>query len=168
MVMGRLTNIVHATLDMGELIGFLIRGPGLSPSFNGEQALVGGDPEPNTNGHELPAPPVVPQPIEQWGLRLPNGNIVWENCLYQGLPIREPDQRQVLVNVLRRTAADLDFDEGTFLGHYGWARRFGIPAVQWGDITVHPLTIENSGSDTPRANGMLEGPGVSEIGSPNR
>lgn len=163
MVMRRLTGAAHAVLDTVDTVRILVKGPA---QRGAERALVGGDPEPHTNGHELPAAaaPAVPMPIEQWGLRLPDGNIVWENSTYQGLPLQSPQQREILVSVLRRTAADLNFEESAFLAHYGWARRHGMPMIQWGDIAVYPLTIQREqGSDTPE---LQSDPGVSGDSDP--
>ena len=113
--------------------------PEIYPPLNGYGALTGDQSDTPT--------PVISQPVSpavQWGLRLPNGTIVWDNCLYQGHPLATPEQRAVLLAVLQKTAADLSFDEQEFIGHYGWARRIGVPTVAYGDVTVIPLGVTDS------------------------
>lgn len=163
MVRRRLTELAHIALDFGEVISTLVPWPSTRVAINGERAVIGGDAEPKTNGHELPAvePPRV---VEQWGLRLPDGNVVWGN--YKGNALQTLPQREALVDVLRRTAADLNFEENAFLSHYGWGHRLGTPAIRWGDIAVYPLTIqEEQASDTPELSGDL---GVSDAVTPDR
>lgn len=140
-----LVDFVHTVLDVvGLLTTVMWRGPTLSPSLDGTAAVIGGDSD--------PAPAPVPQVIVQWGLLLPDGNVVWENSLWNGVPLASPQQRSVLVSSLRRTAADLNFDEKAFLGHYSWVRRIGVPAVQWGEeVAIFPLVepeVNGSESET--------------------
>jgi hypothetical protein len=153
MVRRSLVNAVHAALDVGELLVSLWwKGPDLSGALDDTRAVVGGDPEPDPEPSP-PPPPEVPQPIVQWGLLLPDGNVVWENSLWNGVPLASPQQRSVLVSILRRTAADLNFDEKAFLGHYSWARRVGVPAVQWGEeVAIFPLVESEVNGSEPQTN----------------
>lgn len=139
-----LVSFVHAALDVTELLTAVLwkNRPPFSPPDDA-RVVIGGDSEPVPAPEAPLSPPEIPQPIIQWGLLLPDGNVVWENSLWNGVPLGSPQQRAVLVSSLRRTAADLNFDEKAFLGHYSWARRVGIPAVHWGEeITIFPLVEE--------------------------
>jgi hypothetical protein len=66
-------------------------------------------------------------PRVQFGLRLPNGEIVWDTELYQNRGLATTEQRAALLVALRQTAVDLSFPEQDFLGFYGWARRLCWP-----------------------------------------
>lgn len=143
-----LVRACHLALDVIEIAtAFLRRPPVVSAALDGARAVTGGDELP-------PLPPLSPE--VQWGLRLPDGTVVWEDTLYRGHPLCTAEQRATIVEVLRRTAADLNFDEITFLGNYGWARRVGIPAIQWRTIGVYPLMQPEhaiNGAGSPESNG---------------
>jgi len=132
----------HGVLDVVETIGDMVwrREPVISAALNGEAMMPDPPPLP-----EPPPPPAAPPRFEQFGLKLPNGNIAWTT--YAGRALGTPQEREQLVEVLRRTAVDLCFDANNFLSHYGWARRLGVPAVQWGDIELYPLVVEDESKD---------------------
>lgn len=97
---------------------------------------------------EIPAPlngdavePPAAPPV-QIGLKLPNGNVVWDNAIFCGSALATPEQRTLLVLALRKTAGELGFDEVEFLSRYGWAKRVGVPAMAWSEIEVVPLINE--------------------------
>jgi len=140
MVRHQLLGFGHAVLDVTETIGDMIwkREPVISAALNGEAMMPDPPPVP-------PEPPAAPPRFEQFGLKLPNGNIAWTT--YAGHPLSTSQERGQLVEVLRRTAVDLCFDADDFLSHYGWARRLGVPAVQWGDIELYPLVVEDESKD---------------------
>lgn len=90
-----------------------------------------------------PLPPAPPEEIVQWGLKLPNQNIVWDNALYCGLPLGTGEERGVLTGGLRKTAQDMGFDVSQFLAGFAWVRRIGVPGVVWSDATLIPLVGED-------------------------
>ena len=96
-------------------------------------------PSNGTNGHAV-EPPAAPS--VQVGLKLPNGNVLWDNALFCGNPLATPEQRALLLHALSKTAVELGFDEDEFLSRYGWAKRVGVPAMAWGQIEVVPLISE--------------------------
>lgn len=103
-----------------------------------------------TTAPEPDGPPVAIL-RQQWGLRLPNGSVVWDNSLWLGRSLATPEDRTVLVEVLRKTAVEIGFEEATFLGCYGWATRLGVPSMAWGPIELVPLAgteEENAGRDS--------------------
>lgn len=57
----------------------------------------------------------------EYGLALPNGTTAWNE--FRGHPVQTPQQRWLLLQVLRKTAAEIGFDEGDFLLRYGWVSR---------------------------------------------
>lgn len=88
----------------------------------------------------------------QWGLRLPDGTVVWPPGDYKGHPLHTPQDRAVLASVLAATARDLGFHEPTFLAHYGWAQRVvhEVPATE-------PIDSEAALADEPLQPGDGEG-----------
>lgn len=131
--MNKLTEFAHGMVDVIETFSGLVKRP-VPPVLPIGHAQI-----PQTV--ITPESRVALRPKEQWGLKLPDGNIVWEGTLYKGMSLASPQDRASVIAVLRKTAEDLNFDTETFLGFYGWAWRVGVPAMQWGETEVLPLTI---------------------------
>lgn len=79
---------------------------------------------------------------QQFGLRKPNGEIIWNvwNDPPLVIPFDNHLDRLRMVATLRKTADDVGFDADEFLSHYGWATRNQIAAVVYEDTGAYPLT----------------------------
>jgi hypothetical protein len=118
------------------------------------RALSGDDSVPGESAQESETDNAGP--IIQWGLKIPNGNVIWDNALYVGNPISTPEQRSVLLEALKKTALELGFPPEQFLAQYGWVRRVGVPALAWSDASFTPLIeVEEEG---PGVNGHVHEP----------
>lgn len=90
---------------------------------------------------------------QQWGLRLPSGEVVWNS--WQGTSFEHPLDRLRMVAILQKTATDLGFREETekihdFLSQYSWATRNQIASVVYEDTGTFPLTA----SEVSKTNGL--------------
>lgn len=85
---------------------------------------------------------------EQWGLRLPDGDVAWNS--WQGIPFDSPLDRLHMVATLQKTAQDVGFDPEDFLARYGWETRNEIAQVVYEQTGSHPLMADE----------------VSEVGTP--
>lgn len=97
-------------------------------------------PEP-TQIAETPSPAEVIT-TQQYGLRMPNGEIVWNawNDPPLVIPFDNHLDRLRMVANLQKTATDVGFDVDEFLSHYGWATRNQIAAVVYEDTGAYSLT----------------------------
>lgn len=59
--------------------------------------------------------------MQQLGLRLPDGVIAWES--YKDFDLASIEDRHRLVQSLAKTAQNLNWPQGVFLGQYGWVTR---------------------------------------------
>ena len=105
----------------------------------GPPAIEHYDPIPPPPQEEIMPEQQPPQPVVQWGLKVPNGNIVWDNALYCGNPLATPEHRTSVLEALKKTAGELGFAPEDFLRDFGWVRRVGVPALAWGDAAIVPL-----------------------------
>ena len=101
-----------------------------------------------------PEPVVLPEPEEpktttpetvvtrQWGLRLPSGEVVWNE--WQGISFGTPLDRLRMVATLQKTMMDIGFKEGEqvddIVSRYSWATRDQIAEIVYRDTGIHPLT----------------------------
>ena len=101
-----------------------------------------------------PEPVVLPEPEEpktttpetvvtrQWGLRLPSGEVVWNE--WQGISFGTPLDRLRMVATLQKTMMDIGFKEGEqvddIVSRYSWATRDQIAEIVYRDTGTHPLT----------------------------
>ncbi len=78
----------------------------------------------------------------QFGLRMPNGIVVWNEWCEGGLqiPFNNPLDRLRMVANLQKTALDLGFDIEQFLEHYEWVTRNQIAIVRYEDTGSYHLT----------------------------
>lgn len=72
----------------------------------------------------------------EYGLALPNGTIAWNE--YRGHPVQTDQQRWFMLQTLRKTAAEVGFDEDEFLSCYGWVWRTVITTIR--DTQTAPVT----------------------------
>lgn len=72
----------------------------------------------------------------EYGLALPNGTTAWNE--YRGHPIQTAEQRWFMLQVLRKTAAEVGFDEDEFLSCYGWVSRTVTTTIR--DTQQHPIS----------------------------
>jgi hypothetical protein len=79
---------------------------------------------------------------EQWGLKLPNGQIHWNS--WQGVAFDNPLDRMKMVAVLQKTAEDVGLPPGDetdqFLSKYQWVTRNEKATVEYEDTGAYPLT----------------------------
>ena len=110
----------------------------------------------------LQAPPPEPEPdpgpVTQWGLKVPNGNVVWDNALYCGNPLATPEQRVAVTEALKKTALELGFVPEDFLKGFGWVSRVGVPALAWSDASFVPLVEQEQQQGVNGTNGHVVGP----------
>lgn len=59
--------------------------------------------------------------ITEYGLLLPNGKVLWS--AYSNQPLTTPEEREMMVQVLRKTAEECGFTEDVFLSNYKWVSR---------------------------------------------
>lgn len=59
--------------------------------------------------------------ITEFGLLLPNEQVLWNT--YSNRSLTTPEDRQMMVQVLRKTAEECGFPEEKFLSNYGWVSR---------------------------------------------
>lgn len=59
--------------------------------------------------------------IVEYGLLLPNGQVLWNN--YNGRSLETPADRLEMVQVLRKTAQECGFPEDGFVANYQWIHR---------------------------------------------
>lgn len=59
--------------------------------------------------------------ITEFGLLLPNGQVLWNN--YSNRSLDTMTDREMMVQVLRKTAEECGFTEEQFLGNYSWVSR---------------------------------------------
>lgn len=57
----------------------------------------------------------------EFGLLLPNGQVLWNN--HNNHSLNTPADRDMMVQVLRKTAEDCGFTEDQFLSNYSWVSR---------------------------------------------
>lgn len=74
--------------------------------------------------------------VEQYGLQLPNGLILWDG--YHNYPFTTPEERATMLEVLRKTAEQCGFVEEAFLKGYNWHRRQVTTIVRY-DPGVLPV-----------------------------
>lgn len=91
---------------------------------------------------------------QQYGLRMPNGDVIWNTWDEPPLVIlfdNHLDRLRMVAN-LQKTAVDLGFDVDEFLSHYGWVTRNQIAAVVYEDTGAYSLTDPDvCGVGTPLA-----------------
>ena len=79
---------------------------------------------------------------EQWGLKLPNGQIHWK--AWQGISFGDPMGRVRMIAALQKTAEDIGFPAGfeteDFLSKYQWVTRLEKATVEYEDTGAYPLT----------------------------
>ena len=89
-------------------------------------------------------PEVAPEVIttEQYGLQMPNGDIIWNAYSDAGvtIPFDNHLDRLRMIATLKKTAADVGFDVDDFLSHYSWVSRNQIAAVVYEDTGSYSLT----------------------------
>lgn len=117
------------------------------------QRLIGSNPFPQWRT-ELFFPDdreVLPVTIQktdttEFGLVLPNGQVLWS--AYSDRPLSTPADRDMMVQVLRKTAQECGFTEEQFLSNYNWvSRRIKTEVTDLGSFTLtDPHVI---GVDTP-------------------
>jgi hypothetical protein len=106
--------------------------------------------------------------ITEFGLLLPNGQVLWNN--YNGRSLEAPADRQEMVAVLRKTAEECGFPEEQFTSHYRWvSRRVEITVTPLGVFALNDAEVvgvdntaieEDSGDyDTGSSNTTPDGPG---------
>jgi len=59
--------------------------------------------------------------ITEYGLLLPNGQVLWNN--YSNHSLNSPADRYMMVQVLRKTAEECGFTEDQFMANYSWVSR---------------------------------------------
>lgn len=74
--------------------------------------------------------------ITEFGLLLPNGQVLWNT--YSNHPLATPADREMMVQVLRKTAEECGFTESEFLSHYSWVSRRVKTEIT--DLGHFPLT----------------------------
>lgn len=74
--------------------------------------------------------------IIEYGIVLPNGNVLWSQ--YHNWPLNSPQQRQTMVEVLRKTAGECGFSDEEFLSHYTWVTRRVQTTVT--SLGTYPIT----------------------------
>lgn len=73
--------------------------------------------------------------VTQYGLLLPNGQVLWDN--YSNHPLGTPAEREMMVQVLRKTAEECGFTEDGFLSNYNWvSRRVKTEIADLGTFTL--------------------------------
>lgn len=108
---------------------------------------------------ETPSEPALVV-TQEWGLRLPGGDIMWNN--WQGTPFYYPLDRLQMVSKLQQTAAQVGYAPGdqteAFLAQYSWATRNQIARVVYEDTGSYTLLAsEVSELGTPQVEGNEEG-----------
>lgn len=91
----------------------------------------------------------------EFGLVLPNGSVAWNE--YRGHPVQTPEQRWILVEVLRKTAEEIGFDEKDFLELYCWQSRAVTTTIKntktWdidnGEVCSAPSELASVDGSTP-------------------
>lgn len=117
------------------------------------QRLVGGNPFPDWRtelffSDDRKGPPMTIQKTDttEFGLVLPNGQVLWS--AFSDRPLNAPADREMMVQVLRKTAQECGFTEEQFLSNYSWvSRRIKTEITDLGSFTLtDPHVI---GVDTP-------------------
>lgn len=108
---------------------------------------------------EPPAEPTL-QVTQQWGLRLPNGEVHWNT--WQGIVLDGPIDRMKMVATLQKTAADIGLAPGEqteqFLARYQWVTRNQRATVIYEDTGVYPLADSYASAlDAPEVNESSDG-----------
>ena len=75
----------------------------------------------------------------EYGLSLPNGTVAWNE--YRTHPIQDEQQRWLLLQVLRKTAEEIGFDEDEFLSCYGWVSRSVTTTIR--DTKNYPIDSDD-------------------------
>lgn len=75
---------------------------------------------------------------QQYGLRLPSGEIRWNS--WQDISFANPLDRLRMVATLRASAAHMGFAEVEFISQYGWVTRNQIAQVVYEDTGAYHLT----------------------------
>jgi hypothetical protein len=86
----------------------------------------------------------------QYGLRQPDGHVVWPPGTYKERPLATGADRAALLEALRVTADDLGFPREVFLAHYGWASRVvhdgdSVPLEDPQALAGEPLLPDEAG-----------------------
>jgi len=108
----------------------------------------------------------VSSDITEYGLLLPNGQVLWNN--YNNRSLETPADRQMMMQVLRKTAEECGFLEEQFTSCYRWVcRRVETTVTDLGVFALHDsevvgvdniATAEDSGShDTGNSTGTPDG-----------
>lgn len=73
--------------------------------------------------------------ITEFGLLLPNGQVLWNN--YSNRSLDTMTDREMMVQVLRKTAEECGFTEEQFLDNYSWvSRRVRTEVTDLGNFTL--------------------------------
>jgi hypothetical protein len=105
--------------------------------------------------------------ITEFGLLLPNGQVLWNN--YNSRSLETLADRQEMVAVLRKTAEECGFPEEQFTANYRWvSRRVEINVTPLGVFALNDVEVvgvdntaiaEDSGEhDTGSSNTTPDGP----------
>lgn len=70
----------------------------------------------------------------QWGLRLPCGQVIWDDQAWNSLTFATVEGRMNLMASLRVTAPSVGWDVDTFVSAYGWVTRTVVTATHYEDI----------------------------------
>ena len=74
--------------------------------------------------------------ITEYGLLLPNGQVLWNN--YNNRSLETPADREMMVAVLCKTAEECGFPEEQFTANYQWVcRRVETTVTPLGVFTLH-------------------------------
>lgn len=132
------------------LLDNLLKGQPPSGVLDGEEIYEGADdlwpPDPPQEqlfgfgefqiGNTRSAPETIV--TQQYGLRLPSGEIRWNT--WEDIAFGNPVDRLRMVATLQNSAAHMGFDEAEFLAQYGWVTRNQIAQVVYEDTGAYILT----------------------------
>lgn len=101
--------------------------------------------------HEDESMPSHITEITEFGLLLPNGQVLWNS--YSSHSLATPADRQVMVQILRKTAEECGFAQDAFISNYSWVSRkvrtevTDLGTFALGDSTIIGLDIPSDVED---------------------
>jgi hypothetical protein len=133
---------------MGWLTAWLIPGfPPVSSTLDGEDLLDTQGPDDLWPAEQLSLDLDVPQPRpevlvgEQWGIKLPSGEVEWN--MWAGTHLNNPLDRAQMIARIQKHALDAGYSEQQFpefLAPYKWVTRNQIATVVYEDTGCYSLT----------------------------
>ncbi len=107
--------------------------------------------------------------VEEFGLKIPTGHVVWPPELWNGRSFNTPEDRAALFNAIQESETRLGFAPGELLARYSWVIRTvatvvftGHPEVPLSETVYSPPVLTRVDEEAPAMESTPGGEGSGE------